>query len=60
MPWLWPTSSRNSFHSEQATWQALQPMHLVVSISLATSSMPRTEGAGVVVAERAMMSWLAI
>jgi hypothetical protein len=35
-------------------------MHLVVSISLATSSCVRTEGGIVVVAERAMMSWLAI
>jgi hypothetical protein len=49
-----------SFHSMQATWQALQPMHLVVSISLATSCCWRTEGGTVVVAERAMMSWLAI
>ncbi|MFO2182321.1 hypothetical protein QOT99_24960 [Pseudomonas aeruginosa] len=56
MPWLWPTSSRSSFHSEQATWQALQPMHLDTSISFATSSWFRTEGIGVVVAERAWMS----
>ena len=35
-PTLLPISSRRSFHSMQATWQALQPMHLVVSMSLAT------------------------
>ena len=40
----------------QATWQALQPMHLDTSISFATSSWFRTEGIGVVVAERAWMS----
>src|SRR5690606_9670414 len=60
MPWLWPTSSRMSFHSEQATWQALQPMQVDTSISLATSAfLSRTWGAGVstLVAERLMMSW---
>jgi hypothetical protein len=37
----------------QATWQALQPMHLEMSISLATgSSATRTCGGAVVVAER--------
>src|SRR5271165_5240766 len=51
-------SSRRSFHSMQATWQDLQPMHLVVSMSLATWPVyaPRTCGSGRVVAERRMMS----
>src|SRR4029077_5322233 len=51
-------SSRRSFHSMHATWQALQPMHLVVSMSLATVPVyaPRTSGEGVVVSERRMMS----
>src|SRR5271167_2619330 len=42
----------------QATWQALQPMHLVVSMSFATSPVyaPRTCGSGSVVAERRMIS----
>ncbi len=42
----------------QATWQALQPMHLVVSMSFATCPVyaPRTSGSGRVVAERRMMS----
>jgi hypothetical protein len=43
----------------QATWHALQPMHFVVSMSLATSRPPlgsRTSGDLVVVAERRMMS----
>jgi hypothetical protein len=36
-----------------ATWQALQPMHLEMSISLATGSdATRTEGGVVVVADR--------
>src|SRR6478752_4201636 len=50
--------SRRSFHSMQATWQALQPMHLETSISLATSvvASARALGEGVVVAERRMMS----
>src|SRR5712675_2362430 len=42
-----------------ATWQALQPMHLVVSMSFATGRPPvaaRIEGSGRVVAERLMMS----
>src|SRR6478672_9543322 len=57
-PMFVPTSSRRSFHSMQATWQALQPMHLETSISLATSvvASARTFGDGVVVAERRMMS----
>src|SRR5512137_433565 len=55
-PTLWPTSSRVSFHSMHATWQALQPMHLEMSISLATSGVWRWLGEGVVVAERRMMS----
>jgi hypothetical protein len=40
----------------QATWQALQPMHLEMSISLATGMALRALGEGVVVAERAAMS----
>src|SRR5688572_3907036 len=42
----------------QATWHALQPMHFVVSISLATVPVAgsRTPGEGVVVAERRTMS----
>src|SRR5690606_2799015 len=53
-----PTSSRRSFHSMQAVWQALQPMHLETSISLATSPLcaSRWLGAGVVVAERRLIS----
>src|SRR6202035_145461 len=60
--WYWPIfvpiSSRRSFHSMQATWHALQPIHLVVSMSFATSPVyaPRTSGSGRVVAERRMMS----
>src|SRR5215468_8488836 len=42
----------------QAIWQALQPMHLVTSISLATSPVcaPRAWGGAIVVAERRMIS----
>src|SRR6218665_1124265 len=42
----------------QAVWQALQPMHLETSISLATSPLcvSRALGAGVVVAERRLIS----
>lgn len=39
-----------------ATWQALQPMHLEMSISLATSMVWRWLGESVVVAERRVMS----
>src|SRR6266403_432493 len=41
-----------------ATWHALQPMHLVVSMSLATVPVyaSRTPGGAVVVAERRTMS----
>jgi hypothetical protein len=41
-----------------ALWQALQPMHLLTSISLATlaGTGSRTLGGGVVVAERRFMS----
>ena len=53
---LVPTSSRKSFQFMHATWQALQPMHLDSSISLATSVVWRTLGLGVVVAERAEIS----
>src|SRR5690606_9564401 len=58
-PLLVPISSRTSFHSMQATWHALQPMHLVVSMSLATpppTSASRSLGMGVVVAERLLIS----
>src|SRR5246127_2903442 len=57
-PTLVPISSRRSFHSMHATWQALQPMHLVVSMSLATLPVYdcRTLGSGMVVAERRTMS----
>src|SRR5262245_59750700 len=40
-----------------ATWQALQPMHLDSSISLATWGVDRTWDEGVVVAERATTFW---
>src|SRR5689334_18184989 len=33
-----PIGWLRSFHSRQAVWQALQPMHLETSISLATST----------------------
>src|SRR5271154_2632434 len=51
-------SSRRSFHSMQATWQALQPMHLVVSMSFATWPVyaSRASGSGRVVAERRTIS----
>src|ERR1700694_4508356 len=41
-----------------ATWHALQPMHLVVSMSLAPGPVqaPRASGEGVGVAERRTMS----
>src|SRR5512139_4262215 len=39
-----------------ATWQALQPMHLEMSMSLATCTGLRAPGGCVVVAERALMS----
>src|SRR5262245_46867667 len=52
-----PTSSRRSFQFMHATWQALQPMHLDSSMSLATCGTWRTEGVAVVVAERATTSW---
>src|SRR5688572_25390949 len=56
---LVPTSSRRSFQFMQATWQALQPMHLLSSISFATcGALVRTCGVAVVVAERATTSWL--
>src|SRR5512137_1587640 len=56
-PTLVPMSSRRSFHCMHATWQALQPMHLEMSISLATGSAAwRTWGAEVVVAERFWIS----
>src|SRR3984885_2581736 len=58
-PVVVPISSRRSFHSMQATWHALQPMHLVVSMSLATpppAGAWRICGERVVVAERRTMS----
>src|SRR5450830_1842260 len=57
-PTLTPMSSRRSFHSIQAVWQALQPMHLVTSISLATVPVTgsRTLGGGVVVADTRLIS----
>src|SRR5262245_11513839 len=54
---FWPTSSRRSFQFMHATWQALQPMHLDSSISLATCGDERTCDEGVVVAERATTFW---
>src|SRR5581483_7656379 len=39
-----------------ALWQALQPMHFEMSISLATLAVSRTPGGGVVVADRCLMS----
>src|SRR5690554_7887533 len=55
-----PIGSRRSFHSMHATWQALQPMHLVVSISLATpppeAGSSRAVGGCTVVAETRRMS----
>src|SRR5215467_10758029 len=56
VPMFVPTVSLRSFHSLHATWQALQPMHLETSMSLATSVVLRTEGDAVVVAERRVMS----
>src|SRR5512145_2133386 len=55
-PTFFPTSSRTSFHSMQATWQALQPMHFEMSMSFATSSVSRTPGGDVVEAERRVTS----
>ena len=40
----------------QATWQALQPMQELTSMSLATSTPCRAWGGGVVVADRLAMS----
>ncbi len=40
----------------QAAWQALQPMHLETSMSLATLVVSRTLGLGLVVAERRSIS----
>src|SRR5215467_806538 len=55
-PTLTPITSRRSFHSLQATWQALQPMHFERSMSLETSTVSRADGGGVVVAERCLRS----
>jgi hypothetical protein len=51
-----PTSSRRSFHSSHAAWQALQPMHFDTSMSLATSIWARMAGGWSVEAERCRMS----
>src|SRR5690625_4813102 len=60
MPVFSPTPSRRSFHSMHATWQALQPMHRVVSISLATppptAGLVRAVGGCTVVAETRRIS----
>jgi hypothetical protein len=40
----------------QADWQALQPMQVDTSMSFATSTVWRTDGLSVVVAERRDMS----
>src|SRR5450756_1012716 len=53
-PTFVPTSSRRAVHSMQATWHALQPMHLEISMSFATSIVSRALGERVVVAERAL------
>src|SRR5262249_21994831 len=50
-----PTSSRRLFHSRQADWQALQPMHFEVSISFDTSVSCRA-GGGTLEAERRIRS----
>src|ERR1700756_4332085 len=57
-PTFTPTSSRRSFHSMHAVWQALQPMHLVTSISFATVPVAgsRTDGGVTVVADWRLMS----
>src|SRR5215468_11075420 len=55
-PTFTPITSRRSFHSLHATWHALQPMHFEMSMSLATSTVLRIEGGGVVVAERCLRS----
>jgi hypothetical protein len=52
-----PTSSRSSFHTKHAAVQALQPMHLVTSISWPTcSTAPFACGGGVVVADLRVMA----
>src|SRR6516164_5706022 len=53
-PVVMPTTSRRSFHSMHAVWQALQPIHLVTSISFATEFVTgsRTDVGCTVVAER--------
>src|ERR1700712_4033255 len=57
-PVVTPTSSRRSFHSMQAVWQALQPMHFDTSISLATVPVTgvRATGACTVVADMRLIS----
>src|SRR5215510_3053095 len=45
-----------SFHSMQADWQALQPMHFETSISLATGVSCRSGGGRSLVAERRIRS----
>src|SRR5512140_2678474 len=58
VPRFVPTSSRRSFHSMHAAWQALQPMHFETSMSFATSGIAseRTLGAAEVEAERRVTS----
>src|SRR5262249_44496184 len=41
---LVPTGGRKSFHSRQAAWHALQPMHFDTSMSLATGVSWRAGG----------------
>ena len=48
-------SSTISFHSRQAAWQALQPMHLETSMSFATS-VCRSAGGSIREAERRIRS----
>src|SRR4051812_41313437 len=57
-PVVSPTSSRRSFHSMQAVWQALQPMHLETSISLATVPVTGVRASGIctVVADMRLIS----
>src|SRR5215471_3010664 len=54
-PVLTPTGSRRSFHSRQAAWHALQPMHFDTSISLATL-VSSLAGGSTLEAERATRS----
>src|SRR5215475_14877152 len=53
-----PSIPRRSFHSWHATSQALQPMQVVVSISLTTCGASRTPVAGEGLAEILLISML--